>query len=444
MKTTITKGYDIKLKGKAEQVVADLSYDKVGYTLSDFRYIKPKVLVKVGDQVQKGAPIICDKRNPEIVLVAPASGSIEAINRGARNLLLNVVIKVEGNEAVKFDTLTSDAVAGLSAEQAKEALLQRGLWSYIIRRPYGKIALPTDEPSSLFINCINSSPLAADPEFILKDRVQDFQLGVAILSKLCSKIHICTDGDKGSSIFSAPGAESHQFAGKHPKGNLSVHINEIDPIITNNKVIWSIGAQEVAAIGKTLVSGEFDAERTFAWAGPAAVDKKYYKTNLCASTAALQVEGDDVRKVSGSVLSGTQMCENAFLGYYDDTVIALTEGRKQYFLGWLKPGFDAHSLTRCYVTSFKPKSEYEMTTSNNGEFRAIVDSEMYDRVQPLDINTIFLYKALLAGDVEEAERLGFWAVMPEDFSLASYMDPSKNNFGAAVQNVLDMLHKEEN
>lgn len=444
MKKAITKGYDIKIKGKADEDIAILNCDKAAYTLSDFNYLKPKVLIKEGDQVRKGTPLICDKKNPDVILVSPISGKIEKINRGDRNLLLHVIISKEGEESESFDKISTTDLATMDTNSVKEALLKRGLWPYIKRRPYNKIALTNEEPKCIFINAVDSSPLSADPEFHLKNRTEDFKTGVAALSKLCPTIHICTDGDKGSSIFSAPGTQEHQFSGKHPKGNLSVHINNIEPIVNNEKIIWSLRAQDVVAMGKSLSSGEFDAERVFAWTGPAAKERKYYKTCLGASTRNLPKEEGEVRLVSGSILSGTQLDENAFLGFYDNTIVALKEGRERKLLGWLTPGINSESLTRCYATSIKPQKEYEHTTSNNGEFRAIVDSEMYDRVQPLDINTIFLYKALLAEDIEEAERQGLWCVMPEDFALASYMDPSKNNFGSAVQSILDMLHKEEN
>jgi Na+-transporting NADH:ubiquinone oxidoreductase subunit A len=199
-------------------------------------------------------------------------------------------------------------------------------------------------------------------------------------------------------------------------------------------------------MGKTLLSGEFDVERVIAWAGPVAEDRQYYKTTLGASISALPItEGEEVRRISGSVLSGREMSKGAFLGFYDNTVVALKEGRERKILGWLDPGLNAHSLTRCYVSSAIPfNMERDLTTTTNGEHRAIVDSEMYDKVQPLDIHTAFLFKSLLVEDVEEAERQGLWSVAPEDMALASYMDPSKNDFAAPLVNVLNILHKEEN
>lgn len=446
MNVKVKKGCDIRLTGSSERTVVDLPVDRVAYTLVDFPYIKPKMLLKEGDKVECGTPLFCDKKSPEVVFVSPVSGTVEEIVRGDRRVLLAVIIKKEGDAKVSFPKIALGDVEKLDAEGAKKALLERGLWAFLKRRPFHKVALTTDTPANIFVTCLDSNPLAADPNFYLDGREEDFNAGIALLSKICSQVHVCLEGnEEPSKTFLSSSAETHTFSGVHPRGNLSVHIEKIAPVVRQEQVVWSIRAQEVVAMGKTLLTGNFDAERVVAWAGPAAVEQKYYKTILGASLASLPVvEGQEVRRISGSVLSGREMTEGAYLGFYDNTAVALKEGREKKVLGWLDPGLKAHSLTRCYVSSVAPLGELDLTTTTNGEHRAIVDSEMYDKVQPLYIHTAFLFKSLLVEDVEEAERQGLWSVAPEDMALASYMDPSKNDFAAPLINVLNILHKEEN
>lgn len=444
MNFKIKKGYNIPVSGPADKDIADLGTDKVAYTLSDFPYLKANVLVKEGDRVAMGQPLFCDKKDPSVVFVSPAAGVVEEIRRGDRRKLLNVIVKVEGEEAVGFDTLDLGAVSGLDSQGAKKALADRGLWPALRRRPFHKVAETTDEPSALYVTCLDSNPLAADPNFYLDGREGDFQLGIALLSKICPNVHLCLEGNaEPASTFNAEGVQSHRFRGVHPRGNLSVHIDRIAPVLRQDKVVWSIRAQDVVSIGATLASGRFDNQRVFAWAGPAAAERRYYRTLLGASTASLPAAEGEIRRISGSILNGTEMGEEAFLGFYDHTVTALVEDRERLILGWLTPGPKSHSLTRAYIANALPRSSYDMTTTTNGEHRAIVDSEMYDKVQPIDIHTAFLYKTMLAGDIEESERLGLWSVAPEDFALASYMDPSKNDFGAPLKEMLDELYKEE-
>ncbi len=443
MDVKIKKGCDLKISGEAAKEIADFQSDKVAYSLADFKYLKPKVLVNEGDVVKAGQTLFIDKKDDRVTFVSPVAGVVEEIRRGDRRVLLNVIIRKEGDDKVEFPVLDASAVSGLDADAAKEALYSRGLWPCIQRRPYHKVAEIADAPTAIYVNCLDSNPLAADPNFYLQDRLEDFKLGIELLKKISSNIHLCLDGNQAN-IFQAEGTNQHSFSGVHPRGNLSVHIDSIDPIHDINKVIWSVRAQEVAAIGKTLSTGSFDAERTIAYAGPAAEAPKYYKTTLGASTQALPTKEGEVRKVSGSALQGRGLGEEAYLGFYDNTITALSEDREQKILGWLTPGFKSHSFTGCYATAVKPQESYDLTTSTNGEHRAIVDSEMFDKVQPLDIHTIFLYKSLLVEDIEEAERLGLWSVAPEDFALATYMDPSKNDFSAPLEKVLGMLYKEDN
>jgi Na+-transporting NADH:ubiquinone oxidoreductase subunit A len=440
----VKKGCDISISGTSEKTIVDYPVQRIGYTLTDFPYIKPKVLVKEGDRVEKGAVLFCDKKNPEVLFVSPISGVVEEVRRGDRRVLLNVVVKKDGQGAVKFPVLTKSAIEKLDASAAKKALLERGLWPNIKRRPFFKIADVNDQPSSIFVTCLDSNPLSADPNFYLDGRQTDFQAGIAILARICPKIQICLEGNTSASkTFEASEGTTHRFSGVHPRGNTSVHIEKIDPVVKQEKVVWTIRAQEVVAMGKTLLSGEFDSERVIAWAGPAAKEQKYYRATLCASVSGLPTQEGEVRRISGSVLGGRQMDKDAFISFYDNTVVVLEEDRQRKLLGWLNPGFSAHSLTRCYLTSVAPKAKYDLTTTSNGEHRAIVDSEMYDKVQPLDIHTAFLFKSLLCGDIEEAERQGLWSVAPEDMALATYMDPSKNDFAAPLIKTLNLLHKEE-
>lgn len=443
----IKKGYDIKLAGAPAQKTDELPVERIGFALDDFRYLKPKVLVKEGDSVKKGTPLFCDKKNPEIVFVSPVGGEVESIVRGERRVLQHVIVKKSHDQAESFESLGLEAIKGLDADGAKKALLDRGLWPCLQRRPFHKIAEIEDAPSSIFVTAMDSNPHGADPGYYLSDRGSDLQAGIELLLKICPTIHVCIDGDKGNNqVFqSLQNVQVHTFSGIHPKGNLSVHIDYIDPQMTQKKTIWSLKAQDLAVIGKTLTSGEYDHLRTFVYSGPGASSAQYYRTTHLNSLAGLPKKSDgEARMISGSVLNGKSLNENGFLGFYDHNVCVLREGKEREFLGWLKPGFKAHSLTRCFASNLVPQSEYEMTTSTHGDLRAIVDSEMYDKVQPLDIHTCFLYKSLLAGDIDEAERLGLWSVAPEDFALASYMDPSKNDFSHALTETLDILYKEEN
>ena len=76
----IKKGHDIKISGIPE---SDISTGSIASELallpSDFKGVKPKLMVKVGDSVKIGSPLFLDKLNPEVRWASPGSGIIKDI-----------------------------------------------------------------------------------------------------------------------------------------------------------------------------------------------------------------------------------------------------------------------------------------------------------------------------------------------------------------------------
>ena len=58
-----------------------------------------------------------------------------------------------------------------------------------------------------------------------------------------------------------------------------------------------------------------------------------------------------------------------------------------------------------------------MHNSHNGGERAFVLSDVYGKVLPMDIYPVYLFKAILAGDIEKMENLGIYEIIEEDVFL---------------------------
>ena len=108
-----------------------------------------------------------------MVFTAPASGTIIAINRGEKRILQSVVIDVQGDEQVTFTKYNAGELNTLSSEQVKQNLVESGLWTAFRTRPFSKVPSLDAEPSSLFVNAMDTNPLAANPEVVLKEHWQD-------------------------------------------------------------------------------------------------------------------------------------------------------------------------------------------------------------------------------------------------------------------------------
>ena len=83
-----------------------------------------------------------------------------------------------------------------------------------------------------------------------------------------------------------------------------------------------------------------------------------------------------------------------------------------------------------------------MDTNMHGGVRALVFSDVYSKVLPMDIFPVYLAKACLAGDIDKMEKYGIYEVLPEDLALCGYVDPSKNDIQAIIDKGIDLMIKE--
>lgn len=443
----IKKGRDLKIKGAADKNIEELSLPKqVAVQPQDFRGLRPRLRVKVGDTVEVGSPVMEDKDRQQIVVHAPASGTVTAINRGDKRALLQIVIEPDGRQtAVAFPTHMPVDLAGLSKDVIIKQLLQGGCWPCIRQRPFSKIAHPEDAPKAIFIHAMNTEPLALDVDVVLKDAEADFQAGIDVLKNLTQgDVHLCCHTKASSpALTQAKHVVAHGFAGPHPAGNVSTHIHYVNPI-NKGDVVWYVEAQDVVRIGRLFVKGVFDPQKFVAVTGEGASKRNYKKTIIGAPVAHL-TKGDSLsgmRCISGSVLRGTSVGAEGFMCFYDEQLTVIPEGGVREFIGWLMPGFNKHTFSKTYASAFVPKNEYSMDTDKNGGDRAIVLNHLYDEYVPLDIMTYFLLKAVLGNDIEEAEKLGILECDEEDFALCTFACPSKTDVGGIIRDGLELIEKE--
>ena len=66
----------------------------------------------------------------------------------------------------------------------KKCLLDSGLWTSFLTRPYSKIPDSETVPSSIFVTAMNTDPLCPDAELIIKNEIKAFEEGINRIS-LC-------------------------------------------------------------------------------------------------------------------------------------------------------------------------------------------------------------------------------------------------------------------
>jgi Na+-transporting NADH:ubiquinone oxidoreductase subunit A len=448
------KGLNLPITGEPEQRVDSAAQPRrVALMADDYVGMKPTMHVTVGDDVRRGQLLFEDKKTEGVRYTAPASGSVIAINRGARRALQSVVIQLDqselsgGGESVDFASYTGRPPGALSRQEVKDLLVESGLWTALRQRPFSKVANPADTPRSIFVTAADSQPLAPSIDLVLEGKHEHFERGLQAVAKLTDgPVYVCKGPDSAVPVPSDSQFQEEVFSGPHPSGTVGVHIHFLDPV-DRSKLVWHLDCQDVAAIGKLFANGRLDVERVISLAGPSARRPRLLRTRSGASTTDLtanEIEDSEPRVVSGSVLSGRTASGDVFgfLGRYHHQISVLHEDRNREFLGWLVPGLSKFSTIRTYVSSWIPGRKFGLSTSRNGSYRAMVPIGMYERMMPMDILPTFLLRALLVGDLERAEELGCLELDEEDLALCSFVCPGKVEYGPLLRQVLTIIEKE--
>jgi len=401
--------------------------------------------VREGDRVKLGQLLFTDKKTAGVRFTAPASGVVVAINRGERRVFQSLVIDIDGDEAESFTRYSADQLTSLERSLVVDNLVNSGQWVALRTRPYAKVPAPETSPSSIFVTAMDTNPLAADPALIIAQRGDDFANGLKVLTRLTDgPVHLCTAAGAAVTGDTVEGVESHQFAGPHPAGLAGTHVHFIDPV-SAEKTVWTIGYQEVIAIGALFTSGTVDTSRVVALGGPQVNQPRLLKTRLGANLNQLvigELKNDENRVISGSVLSGRKAAgEFAFLGRYHNQVSVIREGRERPFLHYLRAGVNNHSALPIYISSLSKKL-FNMTTSTNGSERAMVPVGGYEDVTALDILPVQLLRALIVGDTEMAQKLGCLELDEDDVGLYTYVCVGKYEYGPILRDNLTTIEKE--
>ena len=441
----IKKGLDIKLVGEATLTTNKLPVNGMfALKPQDFHGIIPKLIAKEGAEVKAGESIFYSKSDDRILFPSPVSGKVTEIIRGAKRKIISIKIAADGKQSFKdFGKQDADK---MSAEEVKNHLLSSGCWPFVKQRPFDIIANPSQNPKAIFISAYASSPLAANYDYTLAGKEEELQAALTAISKLTTgSVHVSVGKDSNSPFSGLENIQLHNVSGPHPVGNVSTQISQIDPL-NKGEVVWVINPHDLLVIGELLLTGNFNLSRILALTGSQFEKPSYVSVIAGASISdvvAKNINIDNTRIISGNVLSGTQVSEDDFLGYYDNQITAIPEGDDYEFFGWNKPVFNKISQSRALTFSWlTPKKKYDLNTNTNGEHRAFVVTGSYENVFPLDIFPLQFLKACMYQDLDEMENLGGYEVAPEDFALTEFICVSKQPHQKIVREGLDLMKEE--
>jgi len=426
---TIKKGYSLDLIGEPSPNLEQLDRPtRVGVLPERIPFVKPRLQVAVGDTVKVGSVLFSDKRRPEMKFLSPGGGNIMEINFGPRRVIREVVIELDTEETFEaFPKLEPFEIDTLERLDLITMLINAGLWPLIRELPYRDIARPDAMPPTILVGLDAKEPFHTVPESYLKGNIDLFRVGLSILQKLAGDhpVHVFTS-PRQDYVRKALGSDiTYLVSGPYPADDPGVLLYHTKTSSSENRA-WYIEGQDVLMLARLFSFGRYPIERIVAVAGSAAGRRRHCRTRLGVPLAHLApdpVRNGDIRYTLGGLFRGYPAPSSSYLGFYETVLNLVPEGNVPgELLGLFRPGYRKPTFSRAFTS----KLHHQALTADcnvHGGDRACIACGYCTYVCPVDILPQFTYKALYAGEVEEALSHGLLDCV--ECGICSFVCPSK-------------------
>ena len=442
----LRKGYDLRLSGKPLPDVVDLPPPShVAAVAGRLRFVKPRLAVKVGDRVKIGSLLFADKTRPEVQFRSPGGGVVGALNFGPRRRLLEVVVELDAAEAhEEFPRVADAELESIGRERLIELLIGGGLWPLIRELPFRDAARPKALPPAVLVPLDNLDPFHPLPQAYLEAHAERLSFGLRVLERLVGKPPVVTVCRENAAGLGHPvGRTVRELTGRYPAHDPGVVLYRTKTSADQNHA-WFVTGQDLLLVAELLQTGRFPTSRIVTLGGPGATRTGHFRARLGAPFSSFiggRSAAGEVRLLAGGVLTGNPAPGNSHLGLFETSLVLLPEGNAPGgFLAWTLPGARSPSYSRAFLSSFRRTAEYPLDCNRHGGLRACIQCNFCTQVCPVDILPQLAYKAILAGEVEEALAHGLLDCV--ECGLCSLVCPSKIELLETLRGARERIHAE--
>lgn len=369
----------------------------------DYPGLRIKLAVEKGDDVAIGQPLFYDAKRPAIVFVSPLQGRVAEIRLGPRRMFAAMVLDpAQNSPPAPTDRLPEGG-------DLRAYLLARGMWPAFVTRPFGGTPDPDAQPDAIVVSALSSSPMGFAPREVLMGREAEFASGLNALHALTEgTIHLCAEH---GTVLSNPGLTRirvHSHRATTSWRRASSQTAKVCPTGAKGQV-WTIGIQDVLAIGHLLVTGSYDPIRS--------ITVRHSGTRMATTMHVSQ--GAKI----APLLSGTVALEP------NDQLVSGTKihGRRAVYLG---RHHDTVGATRA-----KPRAAQSFP-------QPLIPFAALNRILPARVQAVPLMRALSIGDAQACEKLGALELLEDDVAPLSALCASGTDYGRCLRDVLDQLRKD--
>jgi len=373
-------------------------------------------LVGEGDTVARGEAVACLRHAADVCLVSPCAGRVARIDlRPGRRLAEIVVFAEAPGDVERHDLSGADGNGGL------RALMQgAGVWPLLQRRPFGGMPAPGETPAAIVVMAIDTRPDAPDPLHALEGREEEFGRGLSALARLTAgQVFLCQPrGARIAGVARHDRVRIVPCGKRHPQGSPGIRVHRSCPAGLDAPV-WDMHAEDVAALGALLATGELPMMRLVHVSGAALSNSRTLRTHPGADlrqlTQRLVAPGPHVL-MTGSALDGKSA---RWLGARDRQVAVLPRTGERRAAHWLVAAL----------------------TASAGGSAAIPTAALTQSLGSAVPAAPFI-RAIGAGDDETAMKLGLLSMLEVDLALADYVLGEAGHLLAEMRAMLDRIEAE--
>lgn len=378
----------------------------------------PRVSIEAEDGavVAQGAPLARLRDAPDVCFVAPMASRVARVSLLQGHRLSEIVVFQEpGGDVISHDTSTADTEAGL------RRLMQRaGLWPWLRRRPFGGMPDADERPAAIVVMATDTRPFAPDPRIALDGREEAFGRGLRALNLLTDEAPFLCQQPGPALIDRADRQRAHvvTIGARHPQGAAGLRIHALCPAGIDAPV-WDIHAEDVAALGTLLETGQLPLTRLVSVGGSALRESRLVRTQPGADLRGLTYRS--VLRGAHTLLSGSPLDGHAahWLQPRDRQVTALPREPSRPTPHWLTA-----ALTR------------------SARARPVIPSAALDQAFGDALPAAAFTRVLSAGDDETAMKMGVLCLLEEDCALADYVLGDDGHLRELLRGMLERIRTE--
>lgn len=397
--------------------IEDVATEEVAIRTPVGRSLHITPLVNEDDVVAKGAAVACLRHAPDVCFVTPLSGRVGRISLlPGRKLSEIVLFREDGGDVERHDLDAANTPSGL------RALMQgAGVWPWIRRRPFGGMPAHDERPAAIMVMATDTRPFAPDPHHALEGLQEQFSRGLAALAQLTDGPVLVCHGHGQQRIAHGNGTErirAVKCGARHPQGSAGIRIHHHFPAGLDTPV-WDMHAEDVAALGALLETGELPMTRLVRIAGPALREARTVRTHPGADlrqlTQRIVAPGPHVL-MSGSPIDG-------------------------HGAQWLAPRHRQVTVLPREPSRTQPHWLLSALTQSAGAKPAIPTAALTQAFGGA-LPALPFIRALSAGDDETAMKLGILSLLEEDVALADYVLSETGHITTELRDMLDRIQTE--